>query len=111
MQNRIAKPREKMIMPRDRKYGQVTLENQRNIGADEPVFVFRYQDLFLLPILRSYRQLCVLGGSPAEHIDLLDEVMDDVQRWQQLNGSKVPTSSGAQPATADPMAINVEGPE
>jgi hypothetical protein len=108
MQNPAHKPEGKMIMPTDRKYGQVTLERQRHIADDEPVVVFAAHDLFTLSILRAYRDMCVLAGSPANHIGLIDEVMDDVQRWQQLHGSKVPTSSGYQPATADPVAINVE---
>ena len=51
-------------MPIDRKYGRVTLENQRRIADDEPVFVFRAQDQLLPGLLLSYRDQCTSPGHP-----------------------------------------------
>lgn len=81
-------------MPYDNKYGRVTLENQRNVGDDEPVVVFRAQDKLLPKVLKVYRFFCELAGSPQNHLDLLDDTAAKVKAWQKANTSKVPSSDG-----------------
>lgn len=84
-------------MPIDSKYGRVTLENQRNIGDDEPVVVFRAQDSLLPKLLKVYRYFCELAGSPAHHLAAIDQAAVDVKAWQASNRAKVPTSDGLKP--------------
>jgi hypothetical protein len=77
-------------MPVDDKYGRVTLENANNIGDDEPVFVFRAKDQFLPNILRTYRYLCQIYGSPATHLASIDATLKRVKQWQSWNEIKLP---------------------
>lgn len=81
-------------MPIDNKYGRVTLENQRNIGDDEPVVVFRAQDALLPKLLKVYRYFCDLAGSPQHHLELIDESAAKVKAWQTNNRTQVPRSEG-----------------
>jgi hypothetical protein len=81
-------------MPIDLKYGRVTLENQRNIGDDEPVIVFRAQDKLLPAVLNYYLFLCQKAGSPPHHLDGVGRVLDAVQDWQDTHPPKTPTSDG-----------------
>lgn len=75
----------------DRKYGRVTTE-RGTIGEDEPVVVFRAQDKMLPKLLKIYRFLCELGGSPDHHLAAIDDAATYVKAWQLSNGAKVPTS-------------------
>jgi hypothetical protein len=81
------------VMAIDRKYGHVTTEHG-TIGEDEPVVVFRSQDKLLPKLLKIYRFLCELAGSPAHHLAAIDDATRDVNAWQLAHGSKVrvPTS-------------------
>ena len=81
-------------MPIDQKYGRVTLENQRNIGDDEPVIVFRAQDRLLPILLDVYRELCEAVGSPANHIAAIKHTRGVIQEWQFEHPPKTPTSTG-----------------
>lgn len=81
-------------MPIDLKYGQVTLENQRNIADDEPVIVFRAQDKLLPAVLDYYRQICELAGSPGHHLAAIERTAETVKAWQATHPVKVPTSDG-----------------
>lgn len=81
-------------MPIDLKYGRVTLENQRNIGDDEPVIVFRAQDAVLPLVLAFYYEQCTKLGSPIHHLDQIARNMDVVTEWQREHAVKVPTSDG-----------------
>jgi len=86
-------------MPKDLKYGEVTLERQRNIQDDEPVFVFRAQDAMLPAILGVYYELCLLNGSPAHHLQGIERAREAVEEWQRFNEAQVPTSPSFQGAT------------
>lgn len=81
----------------DHKYGQVTTEHG-DIGADEPVVVFRGRDILLLKLLQDYQQLCVAAGSPAFHLAQIDAAREFVGGWQERNPDqvRVPSSSGYQ---------------
>jgi hypothetical protein len=81
-------------MPIDNKYGRVTLENQRNIGDDEPVVVFRAQDRLLPKLLKVYRYFCELAGSPQRHLAAIDEAAAVIKAWQAENPTRTPSSDG-----------------
>jgi hypothetical protein len=84
-------------MPIDRKYGRVTLENQRNVGEDEPVIVFRAQDRLLPKLLKVYRYFCDLAGSPENHLLAIDDTARVIKDWQIQHGARTPTSTGYEP--------------
>ncbi|MFI6304299.1 hypothetical protein ACIBCH_20710 [Amycolatopsis thailandensis] len=75
----------------DLKYGRVTLEHG-TIGEDEPVVVFRAQDVLLPALLDEYRRLCAEAGSPANHLDGIDAATRAVIQWQQNHHTQVPQS-------------------
>jgi hypothetical protein len=81
------------MMARDCKYGRVTLENG-NIGEDEPVIVFRAQDVLTLKLLKVYRYFCELAGSPENHLRAIDNTAQEFKLWQAENNTKIPTSTG-----------------
>lgn len=84
-------------MPVDRKYGRVTLENQRNIGDDEPVVVFRAQDALLLQVLDFYAEKCATAGSPSHHIEGVAVAREAVVAWQREHRTQVPRSDSLAP--------------
>lgn len=88
-------------MPQDTKYGRVVLENPRNIGQDEPLFILRAQDRFALKLLKVYRYFCELGGSPQNHLDTLDETALRFHEWQAEHPVKTPDSVGFEPQRRD----------
>lgn len=75
----------------DGKYGRVTLEHS-TIGEDEPVVVFRAQDRLLPKVLKVYRIMCELAGSPAHHLELIDQTAARVKAWQAENHTQIPRS-------------------
>ena len=77
----------------DSKYGRVTTE-RGTIGYDEPVVVFRAQDQLLPKLLKVYKILCELAGSPEHHIALIHETAMTVKEWQANHWSQVPRSDG-----------------
>lgn len=79
----------------DRKYGRVTTE-RGTIGDDEPVVVFRAQDRLLPKLLKVYRILCELAGSPRRHLELIDDAAMTVKAWQAEypEKTKTPSSDG-----------------
>ena len=80
----------------DGKYGRVTTE-RGTIGQDEPVVVFRAQDRLLPKLLKVYRIMCELAGSPDNHLALIDQTAARVKDWQLDNFTKTPSSDGVQP--------------
>lgn len=85
-------------MPIDRKYGRVVLENPRNIGKDEPIFIFRAFDDLLPELLEYYRELCEDSGSPENHLAGITSAIHDIKKWQAEHGSQVPKSVGYDPS-------------
>lgn len=79
----------------DRKYGRVTTE-KGTIGDDEPVVVFRAQDILLLNVLSAYRLACGMAGCPPEHIAGIDATIAQVREWQEnfFNYTQIPQSKG-----------------
>lgn len=84
-------------MPIDKKYGRVTLENQRNVGEDEPVIVFRAKDRLLPSLLRAYYSLCVGAHSPENHLAAIIDTRETIEKWQAENGAQIPRSEGYDP--------------
>lgn len=78
-------------MARDGKYGRVTLE-RGTIGEDEPVVVFRAQDRLLPKVLKVYRIMCELAGSPRHHLALIDRTAATIKAWQAEHPPRTPTS-------------------
>lgn len=78
----------------DLKYGQVTVERVRTtpIGEDEPVVVFRAQDQLMPKVLAYYAAQAIRAGSPAEHVQLIQQAHDRVVAWQSANRTQVPGS-------------------
>lgn len=72
----------------DRKYGIVSTQFG-NIGADEPVVVFRAQDVTLPAVLLSAAQKAMKAGSPARHVEILLNTFKTVTLWQYENIDKV----------------------
>ena len=77
----------------DLKYGRVTIE-RGTIGEDEPVVVFRAQDRLLPKLLKVYKILCELAGSPQHHIEAIHDAAMMVKAWQVDNPTKTPSSDG-----------------
>lgn len=77
----------------DLKYGRVTLE-RGTIGDDEPVVVFRAQDKLLPKLLKVYKVLCDIAGSPVRHLDAIHDAAMAVKAWQENNYTQVPQSVG-----------------
>lgn len=78
----------------DGKYGKVTLEHG-DIGEDEPVVVFRAKDVLLPKVLAYYTALCLKAGSPRRHIDIIFSSYDNVKKWQDEHGSRIPSSENS----------------
>ena len=75
----------------DSKYGEVTTEFG-TIGDDEPVVVFRAQDRLLPKLLKIYKIMCELAGSPQHHLDLIHETAMTVKAWQTSHFNRTPNS-------------------
>lgn len=75
-------------MARDIKYGKVTVEHG-NIEDDEPVVVFRARDVLLDTVLAVYSALCKKAGSSDQHLNLIEETRNQVNKWQNDNLERV----------------------
>lgn len=62
--------------------GDLTKLDGTPIPDDEPVILFRGNDKLLPKVLEHYKQLCTEAGSPANHLNLIDEKIDRVNNWQ-----------------------------
>ncbi|MGC9324679.1 MAG: hypothetical protein ACP5G0_08035 [Desulfomonilia bacterium] len=56
------------------KYGTIDIPR---VPEDEPVFVFRAQDLLTIPILEVYKTLLAVHGSP-----LAPELENEIQKFR-----------------------------
>lgn len=65
----------------DNKYGRVTFEHG-TIGEDEPVVVFRANDILLPKVLMYYHLFCMKAGSPRHHLNLILDSLEKVRAWQ-----------------------------
>ena len=66
----------------DLKYGKVVFEHG-NIGEDEPIFVFRAQDMLVPALLGEYYRLCVETDRPAHHLKAITESIGRIKVWQE----------------------------
>lgn len=78
----------------DVKYGRVTLEHG-TIGENEPVVVFRAQDVLLPKVLMYYHLFCLKVYTPKRHLDLILESLDRVKYWQENNNTRTPNSEAS----------------
>ena len=72
----------------DNKYGEVTTEFGEFIPG-EPVIVFRARDGQLPALLMKYYGHCLRAGSPAHHLDLIQETLGQITNWQTANRDQV----------------------
>lgn len=79
----------------DRKYGNVATEFG-NIGKDEPVVLFRAQDMTLPKLLAYYHLFCLKAGSPRRHLSIILDTKEYVEQWQSKNPTKIPASESSQ---------------
>jgi hypothetical protein len=77
----------------DGKYGRVQTEHGA-IPDDEPVIVFRAQDITTPDLLAYYLMRCVKKGSPKRHLDLIVGAIEKFRTWQEANPERcrVPNS-------------------
>ena len=80
-------------MPKDLKYGKVTLENQRSLKDDEPVFVLAAHDPLAMSVIETYRTLANLRGAPVQHIERVQAALDTFLEWQLEHGTRDPSVS------------------
>lgn len=87
-------------MPTDGKYGKITTEFG-DIPDDEPVFLFRGRDMLLPAILGYYATFAEELGSPAGHVDIVNDAARRLIDWQTAHPDRVrmPTSTGTAGAT------------
>lgn len=73
----------------------------KKIGKDEPVMLFRAQDVLMPKVLKHYALLLMaegaalkmMGGDPSplwEMAAVVDDFLTDVREWQLANGAKLP---------------------
>jgi hypothetical protein len=75
----------------DLKYGKVTME-KGDVGEDEPVIVFRSQDILLPKLLAYYLLLCLKAGSPRHHLNAIMNAREAIMNWQKNHHTQVPRS-------------------
>jgi hypothetical protein len=75
-------------MPRDLKYGHVTIEHG-DIGEDEPVVIFRAADKLLVPVLDMYADLCRRSHCTEHHLAAIGEARAFVSEWQMNEDNPV----------------------
>lgn len=69
--------------------GDITKLDGTPVPQDEPLILFRGKDKLLPRLLEMYKQLCQDGGSPQNHLDLLQQRIDEIKEWQDSNLDKV----------------------
>lgn len=71
-------------MPKDRKYGNVTLEKRQDAPPDEPCFVLRAQDILAPIAVRAYADLveASIPGAPGRNMaDHIRGQADQMAAW------------------------------
>jgi hypothetical protein len=59
------------------------------IPGDEPVILFRAQDITTPALLASYNLLCQAVGSPRHHVEHIEALRTRFLNWQARNADKV----------------------
>lgn len=72
----------------DRKYGKVKTEFG-NIGDNEPVIVFRAQDITLPDVILKATKVAMQFHSPVRHIEILLNTFKTITLWQYENPDKL----------------------
>lgn len=75
------------------KYPSVSIDTGPHtpIADDEVVFVLRARDGMAVPTIECYRELCVAGDSPPDHLAAIDRSIEQMRSWQQANQESVKT--------------------
>jgi hypothetical protein len=61
-----------------------------HIPADEPVILFRSQDMFAPVLAETWASMVSAAGGDREMCDRTRAWADEMRRWQLEHGSKVP---------------------
>jgi hypothetical protein len=69
--------------------GDITKLDGTSLPEDEPLILFRGQDKLLPRLLEHYNQLCRDAGSPKAQLDLLQQRIDEIKKWQADNAQKL----------------------
>ncbi|MDP4038718.1 MAG: hypothetical protein Q8P54_02000 [bacterium] len=69
--------------------GDIQKKDGTPIPMDEPLFLFRGKDKLLPRVLEQYKELSRNAGSPQQQLDLLDQRIAEVKKWQTENPDKV----------------------
>lgn len=75
--------------PVDGKYGRVFTE-RGSFEDNEPLFIFRARDEFILPVLTFYRDLCAGMGASGEHLEAIAKHKVQIAAWQLDHGTQLP---------------------
>lgn len=76
-------------MPKDGKYGNVTLERKPDAPADEPVFVLRAQDILAPFIVHAYADLVartIPGPDAAQTASVIHRRALEMAEWRERTG-------------------------
>lgn len=79
-------------MPKDLKYGEVKLSNQRSLKDDEPVFVLAAHDPIAIGILETYRMIANARSAPTQHVERVQAAIEEFHVWQDANGTREPSA-------------------
>lgn len=78
-------------MLNERKYeirSAVSRRTNMPIPEDEPVFLFRAEDLYAVAVLKAYHGMCL----QAEHKEAIRQRIHDFDLWRRVNPPKEPSS-------------------
>jgi hypothetical protein len=68
--------------------GTITKLDDTPLPVDEPLVLFRGHDKVLPELLEAYKELCRKAGSPAQHLDSIDRLNQEIKLWQSANSDK-----------------------
>jgi fructose 1,6-bisphosphatase len=75
----------RLVVAREMKYAI----DVPTIPKDEPVILFRAQDVTTPALLEAYAMLCLLAGCNKEFIDHIRAIEDNFRIWQGRNPDRV----------------------
>lgn len=75
-------------MPRDLKYGEITMQHG-DVPGDEPLFIFRGRDALALGAIKAYRETCADAGRPPWHLEMIDRNYEFIAAWQAEHPDRV----------------------
>jgi hypothetical protein len=77
------------VEPVDGKYGRIITE-RGHFEDNEPLFILRGRDVFTVPVLQHYWDLCAEHGATKEHLADITKHAQQISDWQMEHGTKIP---------------------